>query len=222
MRAWRRGMLALAVFAAGVVASASAQQAPEGPLQTPILTVDQDRLFEETLWGRRVNARIAAASAELAAENRGIEADLTAEEKALTETRATVPADEFRKLADAFDARVIAFRRAQDRKARAIARIRDVERQAFLKAALPVMADVLRGHGAIAVLDSRAIFLSADAIDATEEMIARIDAEIGAGTDIPVTDEPDGAPGATQQPSPESGSDSQAPDPDAAAPSGGN
>lgn len=197
MGALRRGIRVLALVAGSVGPAAWAQQSPEGPVQTPILTVDQDRLFEGTLWGRRVADRVAAASSALAAENRRIEADLTAEERALTDARATLPAEEFRKLADAFDARVTEFRRTQDGKARAIARMRDAERQAFFKAALPVMAEVLRGHGAIAVLDNRAIFLAADAIDATDEMIARIDAEIGAGADAPMPDETESAPGTT-------------------------
>ena len=144
--------------------------------------------------------QIETASAALAAENRRIEAELTAEEKALTDKRPAMPAEEFRKLADDFDARVTEFRQTQDGKARFIGRIHDAERQAFFAAALPVMAEVLRGHGAVAVLDSRAIFLSADAIDATEEMIARIDAEIGEGKDVEIPAEAEDAGGAAGAP----------------------
>ncbi|MCB2126502.1 MAG: OmpH family outer membrane protein [Rhodobacteraceae bacterium] len=210
MRAPQRLVLALA-FAAGVAFPAFAQEtepAQGGLVQTPILTIDQDQLFGGTLWGKRVAARIEAASADLAAENRRIEAELTAEEKALTEKRPTLPPEDFRRLADSFDARVTEFRNSQDRKARAIARIHDAERQAFFQAALPVMAEVLRGHGAIAVLDNRAIFLAADAIDATDEMIARIDAELGPGADVAVPEEAEGgetapAPGARALPAPD-------------------
>lgn len=182
-----------------LTSGAAAQEAlpsPPGVLQTPILTIDQDRLFEGTLWGKRAADRIKASSAALAAENRRIEADLTAEEQALTDKRPTLPAEEFRKLADDFDARVTEFRRTQDGKARVISRLHDAERQAFFKAALPVMAEVLRGHGAIAVLDNRAIFLAADAIDATDEMIARIDAELGPGSEVEVPEEAEAAPAA--------------------------
>lgn len=187
----RSGVLALALALAAGAGAAQEAPAPAAPsLQTPILTIDQDRLFAETLWGKRVAQRIEAASSDLAAENRRIEAELTAEEKDLTEKRPTLPAEEFRKLADAFDARVTEFRRSQDGKARMIGSIHDAERQAFFKAALPVMAAVLRRHGAVVVLDDRAIFLSADSIDATEEMVARIDAELGAGTDVVVPEAP--------------------------------
>lgn len=194
----RAGFLVLALLA-GAGGVCGAQEVPPAAaelLQTPILTIDQDRLFGATLWGKRVAGRIEAASADLATENRRIEAELTAEEKALTDERPTLAAEQFRKLADDFDARVTEFRRSQDGKARAIGRIHDAEQQAFFKAALPVMAKVLRSHGAIVVLDDRAIFLSADSIDATDEMIARIDAELGAGTDVTVPAEPVGGDGA--------------------------
>lgn len=192
MAGLRSGLLALALAAGAFAAPALAQEAAPPSLQTPILTVDQDRLFGETLWGKRVAQRIETDSAALAAENRRIEAELTAEEQALTDRRPAMPAEEFRALADDFDARVTEFRRTQDRKARTIGRIHDAERQAFFQAALPVMAEVLRGHGAVVVLDNRAIFLAADAIDATEEMIARIDATLGAGEDVAVPEEPAG------------------------------
>jgi Skp family chaperone for outer membrane proteins len=198
----RSGLMALALVAAaaGMPAAEEAPPPAAASLQTPILTIDQDRLFGETLWGKRVARRVEAGSAALAAENRRIEAELTAEEKALTDKRPTMPAEQFRKLADDFDARVTEFRQTQDGKARSIGRIHDAERQAFFAAALPVMAEVLRGHGAVAVLDSRAIFLSADAIDATEEMIAQIDAEIGEGKDVEVPAEAEDAGGAAGSP----------------------
>ncbi|OYX45629.1 MAG: hypothetical protein B7Z02_00110 [Rhodobacterales bacterium 32-67-9] len=189
------GRLWSAIVALALVAGAPAclaQTAPERPVQSPILTLDQDQLFGGSLWGKRAAARIEAASAELAAENRQIEADLTREERALTEVRATMPAEEFRKAADAFDAKVTDIRRTQEAKARAIGQMQDAERQRFYAAALPVMGEVLRSRGAVAVLDSRAIFLAADVIDITDEMIERIDATLGAGEDAPLPEAPDG------------------------------
>ncbi len=186
--------LAALFLAAGV---APAQEAVPAP--SPILTLDQERLFNETLWGKRAAQRIEEASAALAAENRGIEAELTAEEKALTERRATMAAAEFRAAADAFDARVTEIRQTQDAKARAIGRMHDTERQRFLAAAFPVIGEVVRSRGALAVLDSRAIFLSAEEIDVTDEMIARIDEALGEGDDPP--------PPGTEQAQPDPGDD---------------
>ncbi len=185
MRGLRAALLGLALAAGG--GALCAQEAPA--IQSPIVTLDQERLFNETLWGQRAADRIEAASAELAAENRRIEAELIAEEKSLTERRPSMASEDFRVAADAFDARVTEIRQTQDAKARAIGRMHDAERQRFLGDAFPVIREVVRRRGAVAVLDSRAIFLAADVIDITDETIEQIDAALGAGSDAPVPSE---------------------------------
>lgn len=186
MRSLKMAILAL------TLAVGAAAKAQDG--QSPILTLDQERLYQETLWGKRAAERIEAASADLSAENRQIEAELTAEEKALTEQRATMEPEAFRAAADAFDAKVIEIRQRQDAKVRLIGQMQDAERQTFFTAAFPVIEEAVRSRGAVAVLDSRAIFLAADAIDITDDLIAEIDAALGEGTDAPVTGEPEQAP----------------------------
>ena len=79
--------------------------------QTPapaaqVLTLDQDRLYAESLYGKALEARAIAANQALAAENRKIEQDLAAEEADLTQKRPTMAAAAFQPLADAFDAKV--------------------------------------------------------------------------------------------------------------------
>lgn len=175
-------------LAAGLLSLASpvlAQTEAAPPLSSAILTIDQERLYADSAWGKRASAYLSDESVRLAAENRELEAKLVAEEKALTEARPTMDPEVFRKAADAFDARVVDLRRTQDAKARAIARISDAERQRFYTAALPAMGEVLRRRGAVVVLDSRAIFVSVEAIEVTDEMIAAIDAKIGAGENAP-------------------------------------
>ena len=147
---------------------------------SPVLTLDQDRLFADSAIGKRVQADIEAASRALAAENRVIEAKLTAEEQDLTTRRPALAPEEFRKLADDFDARVVAARKAQDDKLAALGARRDAERQGFYAAVAPVLGDLVREAGAVAILDSRAVVLSADRIDITDAAIARIDARLGA------------------------------------------
>jgi Skp family chaperone for outer membrane proteins len=164
-----------------VAAQTEDVQAPS----SPILTIDQERLYAGSAWGRRATEHLSAASARLSAENRTLEAQLVAEEKALTDARPTMEPEAFRAAADAFDARVVEVRRAQDAKGRAMGRIADAERQRFYAAALPAMGEVLRRRGAVVVLDSRAIFVSVESIDVTDEMIKAIDAAIGAGEDAP-------------------------------------
>lgn len=148
---------------------------------SPVLTLDWDRLYEGSLWGRRVRAEFAAASAELQAENTRIAEQLTEEERSLTERRATLDAEVFRREADAFDARVTEIRNAQEEKARAIGRKLEEERQAFIQAAIPQIDAVLQARGAVVMLDARAIIRGLAAIDVTADLAARVDAVIGAG-----------------------------------------
>lgn len=175
----------LAVLALLLVSPALAQQAPEGRgpvvLVSPVLTVEQERLFGESAWGKRVSAEFRASLAALEAENQRIAEGLTAEEKALTERRTSMRPEDFRVEADAFDARVTGIRRAQDAKSRDISRAAEAERAAFYEAALPVMGAVMAQRGAVAILERKAVFLAAEAIDVTDDLVARIDATLGAG-----------------------------------------
>jgi len=180
-------------------------QFPLPRAEVSVLTLDRERLFAASAFGQRVARELAVASDTLAAENRRIEADLIGEERMLTERRAEVPPEEFRALADAFDAKVVALRRAQDAKARALQRREEAERQAFFEAVLPVLAEVMADLGGAVILDDRAVFLSSGQIDMTDAAIARVDAAIGDGAGLAPPVAPPDAPG--------SGADEGAPGP---------
>lgn len=194
-------MIRLKSFKAAALAAAFGVLAAAVPAQevvkSPILTVEADRLFNESLYGQRLTEEIEVAGSEISAENRQIEAALTAEEKSLTEQRANLPTAEFRKLADAFDEKVQSIRQEQDAKGRALAaRTEDVRRD-FLEAAQPVLGELMREAGAAVLIERRNVFLSADAIDVTDEAIERINARLGTGaaedtgTDEPQTGTPE-------------------------------
>jgi len=176
----RAAALALGTVLAAA-APAPAQVYSLGTTESALVTLDQERLFDDSAFGRRVFEALSAATAELNAENRAIEAALAEEERALTEARPNLPPEEFRALAEAFDARVTALRTRQQNRARALAIWRDLEQQRFFEAALPVLAQLLRDTGATAILDSRAILLAAEDLDITGRAIARIDATTGDG-----------------------------------------
>jgi len=148
------------------------------PVQSVILTVKQQELFENSAFGTASLARLEALSRSLQAENRQIEAALEAEERSLTDTRATLPAPEFRALAATFDQKVEGIRAAQEAKARDVTRQRDIDRQSFFEAAGPVLASLVRQKGAVVLLDQSAVVLSLDAIDITDEAIAVIDSRL--------------------------------------------
>ncbi len=147
-----------------------------------ILTISSERMYAESAFGQRVAREIEAQSEALAAENRRIEEELTAEERDLTRRRPQMAPEAFRPLADAFDRKVQEIRRTQDAKARALVHHNDEERVRFLQAARPILTELMRESGAGVVLERSSVFLSANAIDMTDAAIGRLDATLGDGT----------------------------------------
>lgn len=183
---WMRLVTAVcAVLLLGWTAEpARAQQI--GVPNSAILTISSDRFYADSAFGRRIAREIEQDSLELSAENRQIEAELTEEEHDLTERRPVMEPDEFRKLADAFDAKVQDIRSRQDAKARALSQRHDEARGRFYEAAQPVLARLMREAGAGVILERSSVFLSANATDITDVAIARIDAAIGDGLELAV------------------------------------
>lgn len=149
--------------------------------QSPVLTLDRDRMFAESDFGERVTKEVAAAQAQLLAENQKKEAALADEEKTLTAERKTMAPQDFERLANAFDARVQKIRREQDSKNRIILAWREKERKRFYEASLPILGKLVRDSGAVAILNSQAVFLSFKAIDLTDRAIARLNEVLGDG-----------------------------------------
>ena len=169
-------------------------------MMVPVLTVDENQLFAGSAWGRRMQARLEAEGGKIAAENDRLAAQLSEEEAMLTGQRAALPPAEFRKLAEAFDARATQVRRER---AQAVQRLNDwadADRTAFYRAALPVMGEMMQRRHAVAVLDRRTVFVSLDAIDITADLMAELDRILGDGEGVvPLPDE---APAATPAPMP--------------------
>lgn len=143
-------------------------------LQSPILTVDSERLYLESNFGRQTAREFEGKGAELAAENRRIEAALSAEEKMLTDRRSVMKPSEFRVLADAFDVKVQETRKTQDAKTRALNQELEERRLAFFNAAVPVLEKLMRASGAAVILERRSVFISINAVDITDQAIERL------------------------------------------------
>lgn len=178
--------LILATVAVMLCLSPSARAQDLGLPDSPILVVDLNRLFNETLFGERVASELEAESADLAAENRRIEAELTAEEKDLTERRAGMAPGDFRDAADAFDMKVQRIRAEQEAKARALADENENAQRRFLGAARPVLERLMRESGASVLLDTRAVLLSSDVVDVTDQAVTRVDDAIGDGSEVSI------------------------------------
>jgi Skp family chaperone for outer membrane proteins len=185
--AYRRLVCALALAAWPAVGCAQSA-APSDSLATPvarsqIAVIEQERLFLQTRYGKAMQASTDTARKALQAENQRLEADLEAEERKLTDQRPTMPADQFRPLAEAFDEKVKGIRQAQDTKARELARRAEEDRARFVETAAPILAALMSELGAVVLIDKSVAVLSMDSIDVTDEAIAKIDAVLGDGQD---------------------------------------
>ena len=144
---------------------------------SPILTIDRDRMINETRRGAAMMQALEAKANDLARENQQIEADLVAEEQELTEKRATLPPEEFRALANDFDERVQKLRAEQDEKAALfLNREREEVRNTFLRDSSNVVSEIARAKGALIVIDRRDVYISAEIIDITDAVIERLNA----------------------------------------------
>jgi Skp family chaperone for outer membrane proteins len=159
------------------VGAASAGRAQDA-VESPVLVIDFERAFAESAFGRRLNEEVEREGNAIVAENRRIEAELTAEELRLTEQRATMAPEQFRALADAFDQKVQRLRAEQDAKAEALGSRGEESRIEFLQAARPVLEGLMRETGAAVILERRSVLVAVDSVDITDRAIARIDAQV--------------------------------------------
>jgi len=156
------------------VALVLATQVQAQDVPAPLLTLDQDRFFLQSDFGKATIERERVATAALEQENKRIESELIAEEQALTEERKTLPPKEFTAKAEAFDQKVERIRAEQDAKARQLTDKRDDDRKAFLKAAVPVLGELLGQKKATAILDKNLVILSLSVVDVTDEAIEMV------------------------------------------------
>jgi Skp family chaperone for outer membrane proteins len=153
-----------------------------GLVQSPVLTIDPDRLFAESLFGKRVAADLRVEAEALDAENQRIETELTEEERDLTLRRPTMPVEDFRIEAEAFDVKVQGIRDVQDAKERSLQEAVSERRATFLEAVTPLLAQIMRESNAAVILDRRSVFLGAGVVDITDRAIAAVNAQLGDGT----------------------------------------
>ncbi|WP_298848384.1 OmpH family outer membrane protein [uncultured Ruegeria sp.] len=167
----------LAVVSAPLV---NAQQL--GVPQASVVTLSGEELFTKSAFGQRVLREIEKESALLAEENERIVAELSREERELTDQRATLPAEEFRPLAEAFDLKVQSHREGQRAKLDVLARRSEEAQQTFFEIVRPVLVDLLREFGASVMIERSNVVVSTS--DITEAAITRIDAVIGDGSGL--------------------------------------
>jgi Skp family chaperone for outer membrane proteins len=144
--------------------------------QNPVVTVDLDRLVNETQIGQYLSFQISEEAQRLQAKLDAIEAELSAEEEELIKKRETLDLDEFRVLAKAFDEKAVRLRQEQQAKIQAITEESSRRRQDLLRSFVPVLSQVMRNRGATVLLDRRSVVLDDRAsVDITDVAIMIID-----------------------------------------------
>jgi Skp family chaperone for outer membrane proteins len=174
----RVGGLFVAVALMMTALPAAAQDVQPVPTPSAVIVVDSERLFIESAYGKKLRADIDAQAAAVNVENERIVADLTTEERSLTVRRPTMTPEAFREEAAAFDTKVQEIRRARDAKEAELQQARSDARVTFYEQARPIVGQLMIERGAVAVLDSRSVFVVVRSVDVTAEAIAKIDAAL--------------------------------------------
>jgi Skp family chaperone for outer membrane proteins len=147
-----------------------------------ILVFDMNRIYFETLYGRRIAEDLNQLATAVQEENEQIVATLTEEETSLTLRRPEMTPEEFRAEADAFDDKVQEVRRARDAKNIELQADDAENRATFEDRVQGVIANLMIERGAVIVLEQRTVVMSVRAANITDDVIVRVDAELGDGT----------------------------------------
>lgn len=167
------------VAAAFLVASpVFAQDAQFPSIAAPVVIVDSERLYTDSGYGLFLRSEIDVQITQLNVENERIIADLTAEEQDLAVRRPDMDPAVFRAEATAFDEKVQEIRQASDAKEAELSRAQSDARLKFFDQVRPIVGQLMVDRGAIAVLDSRTIFVVVRSLDITNDAIMAIDAAL--------------------------------------------
>ena len=180
-------LLGAPVFASAQVSPQLAPDPATGISPVPFRVLDQDQLLRGSRLGQQILAGIRSAEQALEAENQQIADQLAAEERALTEARATLTPEEFRTRADAFDTRVEQIRSERAQASQELTRYSETQAQQFFDTALPILVQMMNDEGVLGLLKPDALILGSDWLDITDAAIARLDAS---SVDVPDTPAP--------------------------------
>lgn len=158
---------------------AVAQSYPTSDHFLSVATIDQDKLFSDSLFGQSFNKKFQNDASLLAVENARIYAELEDEENSLTEKRKLLTNDEFRKLAAIFNDKVEEIRREQSQKENNLSASRIQAHRAFFAQVKPLIVELMQDRGIQFILNDQAIFMSGDSGDITDDTIERIDQTFG-------------------------------------------
>lgn len=141
----------------------------------PVATINQEKLFSNSLYGKSFIEKFQDDANALSLENRRIEKELSDEEISLTQKRKELPNEEFRELASIFNKKVEHIRRDQALKSAELNAANTQIRKLFFIQAKPIIVRLMQERGIQFILNEQAIFMSGNSGDITHEAIKRID-----------------------------------------------
>lgn len=177
-RASRLALAALAALVALALGAGAgfAQQAGARIAPTPVLVVDLDRALRDSAAAVAQRAREAVERRALREKLDGMKRALEDEEAEMVVLRDTLPKAEFDKRVTDFDQRVRTARRVAQEDAAALQARIAAAQTALRQAAQPLMEALMRERGAVLVIDRNTALAVAPEFDATDALIARLDA----------------------------------------------
>jgi Skp family chaperone for outer membrane proteins len=155
---------------------AASAEAPTPGVAPPFLFINQEQILTGSRSGKEILADEDRQRDALRGESRALDASFEEEESRLTEERPKLAPEEFRKLSDAFDARVVKARRDQDERASALADRFDQRRRQFYAQVAPILVMLMDRYGAKAIFDENSVLLADQSLNITQAVIAEIDA----------------------------------------------
>ena len=155
-----------------------AQTYPVYKNSSSIAVLDQDALFSESKWGKKVLKNVEKKVSKLSDENRSIETALELEESELTKVRKTISKIEFDVLAIKFDEKVKKIRLEQADKQRKINIFLNENRKLFFEKVTPILLDYINELGIEVLLNKDTVALASLGSDITISAINKINEQL--------------------------------------------
>ena len=144
-----------------------------------LFTVDMNKLFRSSDFGKDIISANNKARQELQNENEELESRLLSEEKELSEQRNVLLADEFCLEALEFDKKVSIIRTEQGEKEVNLKNKSRKEESEFYKRIYPLLYELLLARGGLVLIDQRNIILWDSSVDITDDAIKLINQVLG-------------------------------------------
>jgi Skp family chaperone for outer membrane proteins len=143
-----------------------------------IAVLDQDALFSESEWGKKLLQNVENQVTQLSNENRTIETSLELEESELTKARKTISKIEFDVLTIKFDEKVKKIRLEQADKQRKINFFLNENRKLFFEKVTPILLDYINELGIEVLLNKDTVALASLGSDITISAINKINEQL--------------------------------------------